>query len=172
MPPQDRTVRAGEVNGKNSYGAYTGFKSFLYADGTVVYAGDATFMSLLNRCYGRNEDFAKGQEPSLLLNSGPASAPDEEPARDAGAKPTSNLMDHDTEADWEAALSSKERCWMGYCPCDTSDPYYGGADVLLWRQQSAGLPGDEEMMSAAAALRDARKQLREHQERYGSFDDY
>ena len=52
----DRTVSNGEVNGKNSYGAYTGFKPFYYADGVVAYAGDSAFTAMMGRCYSDLKD--------------------------------------------------------------------------------------------------------------------
>ncbi|QSR16042.1 hypothetical protein CA833_02325 [Novosphingobium sp. KA1] len=44
----------GEVNGKNSYGAYTGFKPFFYADSGVVDLDHGDFSAALKRCYGHD----------------------------------------------------------------------------------------------------------------------
>ena len=61
-------------------------------------------------------------------------------------------------------------CWMDYCPCDTSDPDYGGSDPILCRRLRAGLPVEPELMSIGAGGRDARKQLREfRRDNPGSF---
>ena len=51
--PDDRNITLGEVNGKNRLGAYTGFKPFFYESGRVYFAGDAEFVSTMNRCYGK-----------------------------------------------------------------------------------------------------------------------
>lgn len=52
-------------------------------------------------------------------------------------------------------------CWQDYCPCDQSDPDYGGADVPLCRMVKGGVAVSDQMFAGAAAARDARKQLRE-----------
>jgi hypothetical protein len=38
------TVACGAYNAKNGYGAYTGFKDFIYDDGVIHVAGDGTTM--------------------------------------------------------------------------------------------------------------------------------
>jgi hypothetical protein len=58
-------------------------------------------------------------------------------------------------------VKSRGKCWADYCPCDKSDPDYGGADVTICRNLKMGVPVDADMMSAAAGLRDARRQIRE-----------
>lgn len=63
-----------------------------------------------------------------------------------------------------------DMCWMDYCPCDTSDPDYGGADPILCRNLRGGVRVTDDMMSIGAGGRDARKQLREYRrDNPGSF---
>lgn len=54
-------------------------------------------------------------------------------------------------------------CYDGYCPCDTSDPDYGGMDEVICRQVRNGIRVDREIMIIAASARDARRQLRTFQ---------
>lgn len=60
-------------------------------------------------------------------------------------------------------------CWADYCPCDTSDPDYGYADIPICRNLKMGVPVDDGVMVGGAASRDARRALREHEEQYGAF---
>lgn len=73
----------------------------------------------------------------------------------------------------EAAMPAPDPaslCWMDYCPCDTSDPDYGYADIPLCRNLRAGLRVDDGLMSGGAAARDARRSLREFKrDNPGSF---
>lgn len=46
-------VLMGYVNGKNAFGAYTGFKMFVYEDGRSAVFGDPFFYPLLERCVGK-----------------------------------------------------------------------------------------------------------------------
>ena len=55
-------------------------------------------------------------------------------------------------------------CWQDYCPC-VQDRDYGGADPAICRMLRAGQRVSAEQMAAAAAARDARRQIRE----FGSF---
>lgn len=50
--PSDGEVWQGEVNGKNAFGAYVGFKPFMSDGVSAGFAGDAEFDSLLKRCFG------------------------------------------------------------------------------------------------------------------------
>ncbi len=61
------------------------------------------------------------------------------------------------------------RCWADYCPCDKSDPDYGYADITVCRNLEMGVEVDDQIMAAAAAMRDARRSLREHRDEYGDF---
>lgn len=61
------------------------------------------------------------------------------------------------------------RCWADYCPCDSSDPDYGYADIPICRNLKKGVPVDDGVMAGGAASRDARRALREHEDQYGAF---
>jgi len=65
------------------------------------------------------------------------------------------------EGNSTAQTSKDRRCFDGYCPCDTSDPDYGGMDELVCRLLRNDMHVDRETMVLAAASRDARRQLRE-----------
>lgn len=52
-------------------------------------------------------------------------------------------------------------CKFGYCPCDRTDPDYGGVDSQICRTRGAGMPVTDEWMIIGANARDARRQLRE-----------
>jgi hypothetical protein len=52
-------------------------------------------------------------------------------------------------------------CKFGYCPCDRTDPDYGGVDSQICRTREAGMPVTDEWMIIGANARDARRQLRE-----------
>ena len=52
-------------------------------------------------------------------------------------------------------------CKFGYCPCDRTDPDYGGVDSQICRTRAAGMPVSDEWMIIGANGRDARRQLRE-----------
>jgi hypothetical protein len=60
-----------------------------------------------------------------------------------------------------------EMCWADYCPCDTSDPDYGYADIPICRNLKMGVHVDDKMFSLGAMGRDARRSIREHKEQYG-----
>jgi hypothetical protein len=57
-------------------------------------------------------------------------------------------------------------CWQDYCPCEGEQ---GGPDEGLCRQLKAGLPVDPQLMSAAAMMRDARKQMADLEAEHGEF---
>lgn len=57
-------------------------------------------------------------------------------------------------------------CFQDYCPCD---PPQGGPDAGLCRQLRAGMDVDPELMSAAAMMRDARRQISEFEAEHGEF---
>ncbi|WP_143736994.1 hypothetical protein [Erythrobacter tepidarius] len=52
-------------------------------------------------------------------------------------------------------------CKFGYCPCDRTDPDYGGVDSQICRTREAGMPVSDEWMIIGANARDARRQIRE-----------
>lgn len=54
-------------------------------------------------------------------------------------------------------------CWVDYCPC-VQDRDYGGADPAICRILRAGGRVDSDQMAAAAAARDARRQIRRFRE--------
>lgn len=51
--PADKAMWKGEVNGKNAYGAYTGFRPFFFAASVAQYPGDASYRSYAVRCFGQ-----------------------------------------------------------------------------------------------------------------------
>ena len=57
-------------------------------------------------------------------------------------------------------------CWQDYCPCD---PPQGGPDQMICRNLKAGIPVEDEMMSIAAGMRDARRQIKEFEEEHEAF---
>lgn len=65
-------------------------------------------------------------------------------------------------------LESAE-CWGDYCPCDTSDPDYGYFDISLCRKVRMGRPISDGEYDIGAMGRDARKALREDQEKNGPY---
>lgn len=69
-------------------------------------------------------------------------------------------------AEPEPEADPVELCWQDYCPCD---PPQGGMDQMLCRRLRAGLPVDDEMMSAGAGFRDARQQMEEFEGEYGEY---
>lgn len=56
-------------------------------------------------------------------------------------------------------VTTIDLCWEGYCPCD---PPQGGPDQLLCDQLRMG-NRDPQMLSAGKAMREARRQIEEHQ---------
>lgn len=48
----DRSIIKGDVNSKNTFGGYVGFKPFFYDGFSVAYAVDDAFTALMDRCYG------------------------------------------------------------------------------------------------------------------------
>jgi hypothetical protein len=147
----------GEVNSKNSYGAYAGFEPFIYVKGRVAIGyGAEGFGELQNLCYSEEviaasnamiaadklEDGADAAAGSAVPDNVAAEAPDL-------AQPEAV----DQEAPSEAAAA--EECWQDYCPCEES----GEVDVMLCRNIRGGVEVTPEMMASGAAMRDARKSL-------------
>lgn len=164
----DRAVWSGEANGKNSFGAYTGYRAFFYSDGNVAYAGDALFMPMLNRCYSDlHASDAATESASIEATSAPIpSKSDERKPEPKQSKIAPEFVDGEPE---DAGPTKANMCLLDYCPCDTTDPDYGFADITLCRNLRAGLPVEDGLMAAGAAGRDARKALREHKATYGDF---
>jgi len=164
----DSEVWRGDVNGKNSFGAYTGFKPFFYSGYSVAYPGDSAFSGMMARCYGDLETTEATASPGKDLPSPVAATiPKAEPV----PKFDEAANDEDLRAegfDPEGSPQS-DQCWADYCPCDTSDPDYGGADVTVCRYLRTGVHIDDELIAGAAGLRDARRQLRKHEEQYGAY---
>ena len=51
--PSDENVIIGDVNSKNAYGGYTGFRPFLYRDGVAVFSDDTErFEARSLECFG------------------------------------------------------------------------------------------------------------------------
>lgn len=83
----DSDVWRGEFNGKNAYGAYTGFEAFFYVDGDFATVREGDFMGLMDRCYG---DVAKPRKktaaPDDLSTAADEAAAAAEAAADAAEK--------------------------------------------------------------------------------------
>ncbi|WP_054529057.1 hypothetical protein [Erythrobacter sp. SG61-1L] len=142
--PDDPALIRGEYNSKNGYGAYVGFQPFYHAADTgVVLLSDDQFSTMTSRCYGT--DAAGGidiDSPVDETHSAPAPLP----------------LAADYEAPPEPA--GTPRCLGDYCPCDTADPDYGGADETLCQSMKHGEDVDDTMLSAGATMRDVRRQIR------------
>ena len=158
--PNDRNMSHGEYNAKNLYGAYVGFEPFYYsADTGAVFLADAEFSEMLGRCFKTDSDSPSIEEQADALEAeGMAALSDRQPEKDAEV-----AID-------ESSPNTISDCLGDYCPCDTSDPAYGGADEVLCRNIENGVPVDDEAMASGAALRDARQQLDDFEAEYGSFD--
>lgn len=161
----DKDIVMGEVNGKNLYGAYTGFKPFYLSGYTVAFAGDDEFVNFMGRCFGSDDTDSS-------LESSPRA---EEPAsEDISSVAQGAVAAADSSGDATIALdndvrtesSPVEECWMDYCPCDTSDPDYGYMDPVLCRDVESGRGMDAEVARLAAQARDARRALREFESEY------
>lgn len=83
----------------------------------------------------------------------PAAAKAEQPPIDVAETEPMDGLTEEATADAPQSL-----CWQDYCPCE---PPQGGMDEMLCRRLRAGLPVDDEMMSAGAGFRDAREQMDE-----------
>ena len=170
----DATVWRGEVNGKNAFGAYTGFKSFYYADRSVIYAGDPTFIDMMNRCFpevakAATPGVAATNDPGLrdINENDPKPPPSEAPSPLKNVNPEDQYGDAETEGPGRPNLAEAPECWGGYCPCDKSDPDYGYFDITLCRKVEMGRPISDSEFEIGAGSRDARKALREWKENHG-----
>lgn len=149
--PKDPRVTSGEYNAKNSYGAYIGFEAFYHSQDTgVVFLSDDDFMMMLDRCYGKSKTDT-GSEPQAMSVEQTMSD-----ARQTASVRSSPNSDSEDDAEPPQAM-----CLADYCPCDTSDPDYGGADVTICRNLENGVLVENDLFAAAAGMRDARRQLRE-----------
>jgi len=155
----DQTVVRGEVNAKNLFGAYIGFKPFYFADNQVADLDHGRFTDLMNRCFGKSATAETMGAPS---DGGSTAA-------QVASTATGETMDDISVADANALnrveVASRSQvaaqCWQDYCPCDRSDPDYGGMDATLCRNLRGGVDVDDQLFAAAAASRDARRQIRE-----------
>lgn len=150
--PDDPTVIRGEYNARNGYGAYAGFQPFYHsADTGVVLLADEQFSEVSGRCYGTD---AAGD---------PAIASPVDAARLAPAPLPAPV-------DYEAAPepAGTPRCLGDYCPCDTADPDYGGADETICADMKRGMEVDDTILSAGATMRDVRRQIRTFDDRSGN----
>lgn len=167
----DPSVWKGSANGKNAMGAYIGFAPFFYARGTVAFAGDIDFKPLMDRCYS---DLPSDPEPSQASDIAPL-APTSNPAGKAAKQsPSVTSAKRHLEADSESPTPEHpnladggDECKKSYCPCDKSDPDYGGADIPLCNLLSAGQDVDPASVVAAENLREARRQIRVFKEQNG-----
>ena len=157
-----QALTRGDFNAKNGFGAYNGFEPFFYAADTgVVTAGDPQFSGLLERCYGHDIVAQANAMTSGALVETPPATPAE--AATEEAPPPSPAPEPIKAAD----LS--DTCFGDYCPCDRSDPDFGGMDVTLCRNLEQGIPVEKDILAAGAAGRDARRSLREFNEETGGF---
>ncbi|MBW8294736.1 hypothetical protein [Sphingopyxis sp.] len=107
-------------------------------------------------------DVAAAVTPLIALSS-PVPARAELVATEAAPEPS---VGTEAAGDEQEAISE---CWADYCPCDTSDPDYGLADVPICRNLRMGVAVEDEMFAAGAMSRDARRAIRERKEQYGEF---
>lgn len=158
----DTAIWSGQVNAKNLYGAYVGFEPFLYSRGTVARAGDSEFTGLLDRCYSDTSPVPPKPSPTRApAATAPAASPSKPKAEASQTKEVAIDPSEGMERPGHPNLISEERCWMDYCPCDRSDPDFGGADKFICDRMRKGLPVDDELLSTSSGMRDARRQLRE-----------
>lgn len=142
--PDDPTLMRGEYNSKNGFGAYVGFQPFYQAADTgAVLLADEQFSEMTGRCYGTD---------------GSGDAAIDSAVDTAHLAPAPVPLAADYEAPPEPA--GTPRCLGDYCPCDTTDPDYGGADETLCHSMKRGEDVDDTMLSAGATMRDVRRQIR------------
>lgn len=60
----------------------------------------------------------------------------------------------------EKATDPNDLCFEDYCPCEP-DPDNGSTETMLCRNLRNNIPVDNSVLSAAAGMRDARRELRE-----------
>jgi hypothetical protein len=129
-------------------------------------------MEMMGRCYGDHAEAKASEAPQATPSASPVASP--APAASPAAsvelteKPSSDSVAH---YDPDGGRGSEpepatERCWADYCPCDKSDPDYGGLDITLCRELRMGHDVSDSRMSNAAGNRDMRRMLRENQARY------
>ena len=93
----DGEVWNGDANGKNTFGAYTGFKPFFYSGGVVAYAGDTDFTRLMERCYS---DLKSAAPSASASSASPAAAPSTPATTPKPAKATVASSAKDTDFDF------------------------------------------------------------------------
>lgn len=70
--PSDSVVR-GQVNGKNAFGAYDGFRDFYYADGAVEFPDDPnSAVGLVERCIAALEASTAAMEKAAETKDNPS----------------------------------------------------------------------------------------------------
>lgn len=157
----DTSVWTGDVNGKNGFGAYTGFKPFFYAPGRVEFAGNNAFTDLMSRCYRDSGDSTESSDPAKIEASESPPPPKVTPAPEKDV-PKAAGDDPDTEEGVNLAdPPAVKACWADYCPCDTKDPDFGYLDITLCRKIRMGMPVSDDEFNIGASSRDARRSLRE-----------
>lgn len=159
----DSNVTRGEVNGKNRLGAYVGFERFYYAsDEMAIGYDDPDFSGLMRRCYGTSA--APEDEAASTIENDPAVT--KIVASPTAATATGEPMDDDFEGVADASdATPAPRCWDDYCPCDRSDPDFGYLDVTICRNLRMGYPVTDDQFAIGAQSRDARRALREFDEK-------
>lgn len=98
---------------------------------------------------------------------------DEKPSKQPAESNVSGLADYDpppvlSEAS-PAQSGEQSLCWQDYCPCEPGQDGQG-AEASLCRNLKGGVHVDDDIMAAAAMMRDARRELREFNETEGTFE--
>jgi hypothetical protein len=159
----------GSVNARNGFGGYTGMEPFVYLPASAT-EGDRFYIYTFHSPVGDWDE--RGRLAETFEEHGCSVGPDHQRAiaairalrqHDRGfaagnsdGLPATQEGESDSDAVQEPAFEPPSLCWQDYCPCE---PPQGGPDQMLCRRLRAGLPVDDELMSAGAGLRDAREQL-------------
>jgi ribosomal protein S1 len=163
-------VYSGEVNSKNSYGAYGGFEHF-YSDGVLSSVGfaDRRVAELQERCFaegdGKTADEARkiaaGAQERLekkidadmsAMEANVKSVVDKAAAEQMAEEAAGVEAWEKTEAKHRAEQAEEARlaqCRHGYCPCEESDDYA----ATMCERLEAGLPVDRDMAELGKTLR-------------------
>lgn len=176
--PKNRAIFYGEVNSKNAFGAYDGYKPFYYVDGRVEYAQNGNFTELIERCFSNTDPLNSGRDNELsAVDPLPKMAGAEHrvddnsvatSSREAAANDQHAPMELTTNEEAADSPAPNEECWQDYCPCEVG-PDYGGPDIAICRNIHGGIPVSDREFSLGAMMRDARKQLRESREENPEF---
>jgi hypothetical protein len=163
-------VFRGEVNSKNSYGAYAGFQHF-YSDGigAAMSSGDFGIEELHQRCLaemdGKTADEARkiaaGAQERLekkidadmsAMEANVKGVVDRAEAAIRAEEAAGVEAWEKTEAKHRAEQAEEARlaqCRHGYCPCEESDDYA----ATMCERLEAGLPVDRDMAELGKTLR-------------------